>query len=55
MLYDGGKADLSWDNKWISEVKNYGDRWTFEAAIPFKTIRYKKASKHGVSILAALT
>lgn len=45
MLYDGGKADLSWDNKWISEVKNYGDRWTFEAAIPFKTIRYKKGIK----------
>ncbi len=41
-LYEGGKADLNWDNKWISVVKNYPDRWIFEAAIPFKTIRYKK-------------
>ena len=42
MLYEGGSADLSWDNKWISVVKNYPDKWIFEAAIPFKTIRYKK-------------
>ena len=42
MLYDGGKNDLNWDNKWISFVKNYDDKWIFEAAIPFKTIRYKK-------------
>ena len=42
LLYDGGKANLSWDNKWTSEVKNYEDRYVFEAAIPFKTLRYKK-------------
>jgi hypothetical protein len=42
LMYEGGKVDLSWDNKWTSEVKNYEDRWVFEAAIPFKTIRYKK-------------
>jgi hypothetical protein len=41
-LYSGGSADLSWDNKWVSVVKNYPDKWIFEAAIPFKTIRYKK-------------
>ncbi len=41
-LYDGGKADLSWDNKWVSVVKNYPDKWIFEASIPFKSIRYKK-------------
>ena len=41
-LYEGGKADLNWDNKWVSVVKNYADKWIFEAAIPFKTIRYKK-------------
>ena len=41
-MYEGGKVDLSWDNKWVSVVKNYPDRWVFEAAIPFKTIRYKK-------------
>ena len=44
-LYEGGKADLNWDNKWVSDVKNYDDKWIFEAAIPFKTIRYKKGIK----------
>jgi len=42
IMYNGGSVDLSWDNKWVSAVKNYEDRWTFEAAIPFKSIRYKK-------------
>lgn len=41
IMYDGGKIDLSWDNKWVSKVKNYEDKWVFEAAIPFKSIRYK--------------
>src|SRR5256714_4830802 len=41
-LYQGGTADLSWDVKWTSVVKNYPDKYIFEAAIPFKTIRYKK-------------
>lgn len=41
-MYEGGKVDLSWDNKWTSVVKNYKDEWIFEAAIPFKTIRFKK-------------
>jgi hypothetical protein len=41
IMYEGGKVDLSWDNKWTSEVKNYDDRWVFEMAVPFKTIRYK--------------
>ncbi|MEX6686222.1 DUF5916 domain-containing protein [Danxiaibacter flavus] len=44
-MYEGGKVDLNWDNKWTSVVKNYDDKWIFEAAIPFKTIRYKKDSK----------
>jgi hypothetical protein len=43
-MYDGGKVDLSWDNKWTSEVKMYADKWIFEAAIPFKSIRYKKGT-----------
>jgi hypothetical protein len=42
LMYEGGKVDLSWDNKWTSVVKNYEDKWIFEMAIPFKTIRYKK-------------
>ncbi|HEX5024624.1 MAG TPA: DUF5916 domain-containing protein [Agriterribacter sp.] len=43
-MYDGGKVDLNWDNKWSSAVKNYDDKWIFEAAVPFKTIRYKKGA-----------
>ncbi len=42
IMYEGGKIDLSWDNKWVSEVKNYDDKWVFEMAVPFKSIRYKK-------------
>ncbi|GAA4460677.1 hypothetical protein GCM10023189_36160 [Nibrella saemangeumensis] len=42
LLYEGGAANLNWDNKWTSVVKNYEDKYIFEAAIPFKTIRYKK-------------
>lgn len=34
-------ANVAWDNKWFSEVKNYADRWTIEIAIPFKTLRFK--------------
>lgn len=42
IMYEGGRVDLSWDNKWVSKVTNYDDKWIFEAAIPFKSIRYKK-------------
>lgn len=50
MMYEGGKVDLSWDNKWTSVVKSYDDKWVFEAAIPFKSIRYKKGiTKWGIN------
>ncbi|MEY3368867.1 MAG: hypothetical protein RI973_2022 [Bacteroidota bacterium] len=42
LLFDGGKADLSWENKWESGVHSTDDFWTFEMAVPFKTLRYKK-------------
>lgn len=49
-MYEGGKVDLSWDNKWESVVKNYQDRWIFEARIPFKSIRYKQGiTKWGIN------
>jgi hypothetical protein len=41
-MYSGGSADLSWTNKWVSAVKDYPNKYVFEAAIPFKSIRYKK-------------
>lgn len=42
LMYEGGKVDLNWDNKWSSAVKNQEDSWIFEAAFPFTTLRYKK-------------
>lgn len=41
-MYAGGAVDLSWDNKWVSEVTYDDEKWVFEMAIPFTTIRYKK-------------
>jgi hypothetical protein len=50
LMYEGGKVDLSWDNKWTSAVKKDDDKWVFEAAIPFKSIRYKKGiTKWGIN------
>jgi hypothetical protein len=49
-MYEGGKVDLSWDNKWTSVVKRDEDKWVWEAAIPFKSIRYKKGiTKWGIN------
>lgn len=42
LLYEGGRANLSWDNKWTSAVKKFEDRYELEIAIPFKSLRYKK-------------
>lgn len=41
-MYEGGKVDLSWDNKWESAVKYDDEKWVLELSIPFKSIRYKK-------------
>jgi hypothetical protein len=41
-MFEGGKVDLSWDNKWYSQVSNDSVKWVFEMAVPFKTIRYKR-------------
>ena len=50
LMYEGSKANLSWDNKWASAVRNYADRYVLEMAIPFKTIRYKPGiSRWGVN------
>ncbi len=45
IMYEGGKVDLSWDNKWTSKVTNDHEKWVLEMAIPFKSIRYKKGIK----------
>ncbi len=45
LIYEGSRANLSWDNKWTSAVKYYDDRYELELAIPFKSIRYKQGIK----------
>jgi Carbohydrate family 9 binding domain-like len=40
--FDGGSVNLNWDNRWISAVERDSSKWVLEAAIPFKTLRYKK-------------
>lgn len=49
-MYGGGSVDLNWDNKWLSEVTYDSEKWTFEMAIPFTSIRYKKGiQKWGIN------
>lgn len=40
-VYEGSKVNANWDNKWQSATKSDDEKWVFEAAIPFKTMRYK--------------
>ncbi|MBT8314784.1 MAG: carbohydrate binding family 9 domain-containing protein, partial [Maribacter sp.] len=40
-MFEGGRIDLNWDSKWISKVVRDEDKWVFEMAVPFKSIRYK--------------
>jgi hypothetical protein len=49
-IFEGYKYDLNWDQKWTSVVKNTKEKWVFEAAIPFKSIRYKRgATRWGIN------
>ena len=43
IMSNGYAIDLNWDNKWTSAVSNTPEKWVFEMALPFKTIRYKKS------------
>lgn len=40
-MYNGGSVDLNWDSKWVSEVTRSEEKWVFEMALPFKSIRYE--------------
>ena len=37
----GNDLSLSWDNKWVADARREKGYWTAEAAIPFKTLRFK--------------
>ncbi|HZK96564.1 MAG TPA: DUF5916 domain-containing protein [Prolixibacteraceae bacterium] len=45
-ISNGNVNNLMWDCKWQSVIKNFGDRWTGEVRIPFKSIRYKTGVDH---------
>jgi hypothetical protein len=40
-MFSGGRVDLNWDTKWISKVQSDDEKWVFEMAVPFKSIRYE--------------
>jgi hypothetical protein len=42
LQYEGTKVLYSWDIKWRSAVKSYGDRWVSEFSIPFRSVRYSE-------------
>ena len=44
-MFGGSSIDLNWDSKWISKVVSDEDKWVFEMAVPFKSIRYKDGVK----------
>ncbi len=44
-MFAGGNVDLNWDSKWISEVTRDDEKWVFEMALPFKSIRYEDGVK----------
>lgn len=42
----GDGINYSWDSKWYSMTKEYGNYWIAEIAIPFKSIRYDSDNKN---------
>ena len=44
-MFGGGSIDLNWDSKWVSKVVRDEEKWVFEMAVPFKSIRYKDGVK----------
>lgn len=45
LMFNGANVNLNWENRWVSVVKSDDDKWIWECAIPFKTLRYKKGIK----------
>ncbi len=44
-MFGGSAVDLSWDSKWVSAVTRDEEKWVFEMALPFKSIRNEKGVK----------
>ncbi len=46
------KLSMSWDSKWFSATKDYGNYWIAEIMIPLKSIRYDpKQAQWGINFL----
>ncbi len=45
LITNSQDVSADWDNKWYSAVHDAGDFWSFEFAIPFKSIRYTADSR----------
>ena len=46
------KPSWSWDTKWFSATKDYGNYWVAEIAIPLKSLRFDPNQKHwGINFL----
>ena len=41
----GNDLSLAWDNKWYADAQMQDGYWTAEAAIPFKTLRFKPGTE----------
>lgn len=49
---NGGFGDFTWDNKWLSAVKQFKDRWVVEIAIPFRSLTFAEGKKDwGINFL----
>ncbi|MBT8297206.1 MAG: carbohydrate binding family 9 domain-containing protein [Maribacter sp.] len=44
-MFSGSNVDLNWDTKWVSKVVSDDEKWVFEMAVPFKSIRYEDGVK----------
>lgn len=44
-MFSGSNVDLNWDTKWVSKVVSDDEKWVFEMAVPFKSIRYEEGVK----------
>lgn len=46
LITKGEEVAADWDNKWYSAVDDTGAYWSFEFAIPFKSIRYNPENRN---------
>lgn len=50
-----GGFNSAWDNKWVTNARQYADRWTLEMAIPFKSLKYGNKKNWGINFLRGVS